>query len=77
MTFDEWYGANERRFHTGHMNVREVAAAAWYEARDYERRACAGIAETLYDAEEDIPFDIPADDMGREIATAIRKRQSD
>ena len=31
-TFTEWYAENESRFYSGHMDQREVAAAAWYAA---------------------------------------------
>jgi len=37
MTFDEWYKENERRFHTGQMNEKEIACAAWYESTEKDK----------------------------------------
>lgn len=32
--FEEWYQQNERRFHCGHFDEKQIAYSAWIEGRN-------------------------------------------
>lgn len=72
--FQDWFSANERRFHTGHFSTEEIARAAWNAAshpstiRQEERERCAKLAEQHF-----IPgHSVAGPHFAAQLAAAIR-----
>ena len=72
MTFEEWWGQwPEARSKS--LWQKKDCHTAWQAAIKQERERCAKIAENLYEDANHIHYDIMADELGREIAAAIRE----